>query len=72
MNTFRIVQTVNYMYANTGVSAKIKKVQEYIENNCKIRQNILLRNVLLQFVKAWKCIFKTTIDQTPRGGQKLD
>lgn len=52
VNTFRIVQTVNYMYANTGVSAKIKKVQEYIENNCKIKQNILLRNVLLQFVKA--------------------
>lgn len=52
VNTFRIVQTVNYMYANTGVSAKIKKVQEYIEKNCKIKQNILLRNVLLQFVKA--------------------
>lgn len=43
---------MTYMYANTGVSAKIKKVQEYIEKNCKIRQNILLRNVLLQFVKA--------------------
>lgn len=31
MDKFRIVQTMTY--ANTGVSAKIKKVKEYIEKN---------------------------------------
>lgn len=59
-------------YVNTGVSAEIKKVKEYIFKKCKIKQNILLRNVLLQFIKAWICIFKTTIDQITRRGQKLD
>lgn len=66
VDKFRIVQTMTY--ANTGVSANIKKVKEYMEKN-KTKHSF--KKCIATIWKSMKMYFQNNIQSDTKRGSKI-
>lgn len=66
VDKFRIVQTMTY--ANTGVSANIKKVKEYMEKN-KTKHSF--KKCIATIWKSMKMYFQNNIQSDINRGSKI-